>query len=69
MTEAGQRRDVGPIHLLALGINGIVGGTDGKAEATANGSSAYKITGTAVVSDPAHPGQSQSLPFTIEAPC
>ncbi|HEX3288126.1 MAG TPA: lipoprotein LpqH [Mycobacterium sp.] len=51
------------------GINGIVGGTDGKAEATANGSSAYKITGTAVVSDPAHPGQSQSLPFTIEAPC
>ncbi|OBK78448.1 lipoprotein LpqH [Mycobacterium sp. 1274761.0] len=51
------------------GLNGIAGSGNGKAEASANGSSAYKITGTAVVSDPAHPGQTQNLPFSIEAPC
>jgi hypothetical protein len=51
------------------GLNGNVGGADGKAEASANGSSAYKITGTAVVADPDHPGQTQNLPFSFEAPC
>ncbi|OBA87104.1 hypothetical protein A5662_26400 [Mycobacteriaceae bacterium 1482268.1] len=51
------------------GLNGIAGAGNGKAEARANGSSAYKITGTAVVSDPGHPTQTQNLPFSIEAPC
>lgn len=51
------------------GLNGIVGGDSGKAEASANGSSIYTITGTAVVSDAAHPGQTNELPFKIEAPC
>ena len=29
----------------------------------------YTITGTAVVSGPATPGQTKDMPFTIEAPC
>ena len=41
----------------------------GKAEASANGSSLYTITGTAVASDAANPGQTRSMPFKIEAPC
>jgi predicted small lipoprotein YifL len=51
------------------GLNAVVGGANGKAEASADGTSAYKITGTAVVSDPAHTAQTQTLPCTIEAPC
>jgi hypothetical protein len=66
----GQAPVVQSVNLENIGgLNGIVGGDNGKAEATANGSSAYKITGTAVVGDPAHPGQTQNLPFSIEAPC
>ena len=66
----GQAPVVQTVNLENIGgLNGIVGGANGKAEASANGSSAYKITGTAVVGDPAHPGQTQNLPFTIEAPC
>ena len=41
----------------------------GKAEASIDGSSVYTITGTAVVSGPASPGQTTDMPFTIEAPC
>ena len=51
------------------GLSGVAGGDIGNAEASANGSSLYTITGTAVASDAAHPGQTKSLPFTIEAPC
>ena len=51
------------------GLSGVAGGDIGTAEASANGSSMYTITGTALVSDAAHPGQTQSLPFKIEAPC
>ena len=51
------------------GLSGVAGGDIGTAEASANGSSMYTITGTALVSDVAHPGQTQSLPFKIEAPC
>ena len=51
------------------GFYGIAGGDVGKAEASTNGSSIYKITGTAVVSDPAKPGQTIEKPFSIEAPC
>jgi hypothetical protein len=51
------------------GLNAIAGGSNGNAEVTAAGTSVYKITGTAVASDPAHPGQTQNLPFTIVAPC
>ena len=41
----------------------------GKAEASIDGRSVYTITGTAAVSDPATPGQTKDMPFTIEAPC
>ena len=51
------------------GLNGVSGGDVGKAEASINGSSIYTITGTAVVSGPATPGQTTDMPFTIEAPC
>jgi ipoprotein LpqH len=51
------------------GLNGVSGGDVGKAEASTNGSSGYTITGTAVVSDPATPGQTKDVPFEIEAPC
>ena len=51
------------------GFYGIAGGDVGTAEASTNGSSIYKITGTAVVSDPANPGQTKDMPFSIEAPC
>jgi ipoprotein LpqH len=51
------------------GLYGIAGGDVGTAEASIDGSSVYKITGTAVVSDPANPGQTTDMPFSIEAPC
>ena len=40
------------------GLNGVSGGDVGKAEVTLDGSSVYRITGTAVVTDRAHPAQS-----------
>lgn len=51
------------------GLNGVSGGDVGKTEATVKGNSIYTITGTAIVTDTAHPAQTQNLPFTIEAPC
>jgi ipoprotein LpqH len=51
------------------GFYGIAGGDVGTAEASTDGSSIYKITGTAVVSDPANPGQTTDMPYSIEAPC
>jgi ipoprotein LpqH len=50
------------------GLYGVSGGDVGKAEATISGS-IYTITGTATVTDSAHPVQTQDLPFKIEAPC
>ncbi len=51
------------------GLSGIAAGDLGKAEASINGSSMYTITGTAVVTDSAHPADTKDLPFKIEAPC
>ena len=51
------------------GLSGIVGGDVGNAEASTKTSSIYTITGTAVVSDAAKPGQTTDTPFKIEAPC
>ena len=51
------------------GLNAISGGTVADAEASLKNSSVYTITGTAVVTDSAHPGQTKDMPFTIEAPC
>ena len=51
------------------GLYGVSGGDVGKAEAILDGSSVYRITGTAVVTDRAHPAQTADMPFTIEAPC
>ena len=51
------------------GLSGLAGGDLGKAEASVTGSSVYTVSGTAVVSESAHPGQTKDLPFTIEAPC
>ncbi|MGZ5364293.1 MAG: lipoprotein LpqH [Mycobacterium sp.] len=52
------------------GLYGIAGGDVGTAEASTEGNSVYKITGTAVVSDPANnPGTTTEMPFSIEVPC
>ncbi|AEV71576.1 conserved lipoprotein/antigen [Mycolicibacterium rhodesiae NBB3] len=51
------------------GLNGIAGGDVGSAEASVNGGNTYKITGTAVVSDPNRPGITNDMPFAIEVPC
>lgn len=51
------------------GLNGISGGTVAEASASVKGNSVYTITGTAIVTDPAHPAQTVDMPFTIEAPC
>lgn len=51
------------------GLNGVAGSGVGKAEATVSGSGRYTITGTAVISDAAHPAKSTDMPFKIEAPC
>lgn len=52
------------------GLNGSVGGDSGKAEAAIDrGTGAYKITGTAVVSDAANPAQTKDLPFSIDLTC
>jgi hypothetical protein len=51
------------------GLNGISGGTVGEATASVAGGNTYKITGTAVVSDPAKPGTTTEMPFSIETPC
>lgn len=50
------------------GAHGVVGGELGEAEASVVDGN-YTITGTAVVSDVANPGQTTSEPFRIEAPC
>jgi hypothetical protein len=50
------------------GLYGVSGGDVSKAEASVKGST-YKITGTAVASDRAKPGQTQTLPFEIVIPC
>ncbi len=51
------------------GLNGISGGDVATAQASTEGSGVYTITGTAVVSDPAAPGSTTDMPFSIEAPC
>ena len=51
------------------GFNGVSGGVVGKADATIDNNSIYTITGTARVTDSAHPAQTTEMPFTIEAPC
>jgi ipoprotein LpqH len=50
------------------GLNGVAGDGLGKADASVK-DSIYTITGTAVVSDMAKPGQTQDLPFKIAVPC
>ncbi len=51
------------------GLNGIAGSDVGSAEASIAGGDTYKITGTAVVSDPENPGATTEQPFSIEVPC
>ena len=51
------------------GLNGIAGSDVGSAEASVDGGNTYKITGTAVVSDPSKPGATEKMPFSLEVPC
>jgi hypothetical protein len=51
------------------GLNGVSGGGVGKADAKPNGSSRFSITGTARITDSAHPAQTTEMPFEIDAPC
>lgn len=51
------------------GLNGIAGSDVGAAEASVDGGNTYKITGTAVVSDPNKPGATEEMPFSIDVPC
>jgi hypothetical protein len=65
----GEKPIVQTINIQNLdGLNAVSGGDLGKADVSVKGS-IYTITGTAVVSDVAKPGQTQNLPFKIEAPC
>jgi ipoprotein LpqH len=65
----GDKPSVQTVNIENLdGLNGVAGGDLGKADASVKGS-VYTITGTATVSDVAKPGQTQNLPFKIEAPC
>jgi hypothetical protein len=50
------------------GLNGVVGDPR-KAEAAVNNNGSYSITGTAVVTDAAHPAASKDLPFRIDVTC
>jgi lipoprotein LpqH len=66
----GQTPDVRTVNIENIdGLSGVSGGDVGQAEASTKGSSNYVITGTAVVSDVASPGQTKTMPFKIEAPC
>ena len=51
------------------GLSGVSGGVVGKAEARLNNRSSYTISGTARVTDSAHPAQTTDMPFKVEAPC
>lgn len=50
------------------GLNAVSGGDVGNAVA-ASEDDIYKITGTAVVSNPERPGTTEEMTFSIEAPC
>lgn len=66
----GQRPEVRTVAIENIdGLSGVSGGIVGKAEASLEGSSVYTISGTARVTDSAHPSQTSDMPFTIEAPC
>jgi ipoprotein LpqH len=65
----GDRPIVQTINIVNIDdINGNIGGDVGNAEASLDGST-YTISGTAVGSDSANPGQTRELPFEIKAPC
>ncbi|RDH77057.1 hypothetical protein DVS77_18415 [Mycolicibacterium moriokaense] len=65
----GQNPTVRSVNIENLnGKHGVAGGDLGRAEATVDHST-YTITGTAVASDPAKPGQQLDMPFEIKAPC
>lgn len=66
----GERPEVRTVSIENIdGLSGVSGGVVGKAEASLEGSSVYTISGTARVTDSAHPSQTNEMPFTIEAPC
>ncbi len=66
----GERPDVRSVSFENIdGLSGVSGGTVGKAEAGLKGNSIYTVSGTAHVTDPAHPAQTTDMPFSIEAPC
>ncbi len=65
----GETPDVTTVNIENIdGMSGVAGRDVSPATASVNGS-IYKITGTAVASDRAHPGQTQKVPFEIDAPC
>ena len=65
----GERPVVNTVSIENLdGLHGTAGRGTGKAEASLAGGT-YTISGTAVVSDAARPGQTTTAPFRIEAPC
>ena len=64
----GERPIVKTVGVEVDDVHAAVGGDVGKAEASTDGN-IYTITGTAVGSDRADPGQTKDMPFKIEAPC
>jgi ipoprotein LpqH len=70
LTLGGEKPTVNTVSIENIdGLNGVSGGDAGKAEARLDNSSSYTITGTARITDSAHPSQTTDMPFTIEAPC
>jgi ipoprotein LpqH len=69
MELGGERPIVRTVNIENInGASGVAGSGVGNAEATTDGN-IYTLTGTAVGSDRANPGQSRTLPFEIKAPC
>jgi ipoprotein LpqH len=65
----GQQPEVQTVSIENIDtLTGVAGGEVGDAKATTDGAF-YTITGTAVGSDPANPGESRRMPFEIKAPC
>jgi ipoprotein LpqH len=70
LTIGGEKPTVNTVTIKNIdGLNGVSGGVVGKADARLDNNSSYTITGTARITDSAHPSQTTDMPFTIEAPC
>ncbi len=70
LTLGGEKPVVNTVGIENIdGLSAVSGGAVGKAEATLENSSVYRISGTARVTDSARPATTTEMPFSIQAPC